>query len=373
MPLPLLLTVLWAGSLAGQAPAPWRRSIYPTGISLSGNTGPQVGVGFAIARPADSLARHLLDGSVVAAGGYGLRGSWFGSVWFRAPGLWPGWRVVASGLAQREVRFEFVGLGNESTYDPDLVSDSQPYFYKLRRTRYRGTLEVTRGLGGSRLIALAVAVTRTQFDSLPGPSRFLSDFGPRVIEVDRTARLSLVFDHRNNEYDPDRGLFAELSATVGSGGSGYTRFTGAVRGYIPIGAQTVVALRVVAGRTAGGPPLSARFELPMWEGSIDPLGGPTSHRGLRSQRFIGRDVEFGNVELRRWLFRLGAHLEILGAGFVDVGRVFENEPFVLTTQQLKFGPGLGLGVRRNGRPLVNVSVTKGPDGVVVTSRTGWAF
>ncbi|HXI95234.1 MAG TPA: hypothetical protein VNG04_03850, partial [Candidatus Acidoferrum sp.] len=79
--------------------------MYPTGINLSGNTGPQVGVGFTIARQADSLARHLLDASVVAAGGYGLRGSWFGSLSFHAPGLWPGWRLVASGLAQREVRF----------------------------------------------------------------------------------------------------------------------------------------------------------------------------------------------------------------------------------------------------------------------------
>lgn len=368
-----LLAALLAGSLTGQAPAPWRRSVYPTGINLSGNTGPQLGLGFTIARQADSLARYLLDASVVVAGGYGLRGSWFGSMAFRAPGLWPGWRLVASGLAQREVRFEFVGLGNQSIYDPDLVTDSQPYFYKLRRTRYRGTLEVTRGLGGGRLIALAAGITHTRFDSLPGPSRFLSDFGPQVIEVDRTARLSLVLDRRNNEYDPDRGFLAELSATAGSGGSGYTQFTGAARGYIPFGTRTVVALRVVAGRTAGRPPLSARFELPMWEGSINPLGGPTSHRGLRSQRFIGRDVEFGNVELRQWLFRLGAHLEVLGAGFVDVGRVFEDEPFTLTTQELKFGPGLGLGVRRNGKPLVNVSVTKGPDGIVVTSRTGWAF
>jgi hypothetical protein len=371
--LALLLAVVSAGSVAGQASAPWRRSVYPTGVNLSGNTGPQLGAGFTVARQADSLSRQLLDASLVAAGGYGLRGSWFGSVTFRAPGLWPGWRLVASGLAQREVRFEFVGLGNQSIYDPDLVTDTQPYYYKLKRMRFRGTLEVTRGIGGGRLIALAVGITRARFDTLPGPSRFQSDFGAELVEVDRTARLSLVLDRRRNEYDPDRGFLAELSATAGSGGSGYTRFTGAARAYLPIGAHTVVALRVVAGRTAGRPPLSARFELPMWEGSIDLLGGPTSHRGLRSQRFIGRDVEFGNVELRQFLFRVGGHLEVLGAGFVDVGRVFEDEPFALTTQQLKFGPGLGLGVRRNGKPLINLSVTKGPDGVVVTSRTGWAF
>ena len=369
--LAFLLLVLWGGSVAGQAP--WRRSVYPTGINLSGNTGPQIGVGFTVARRSDSLARYLLDGSVVAAGGYGLRGSWFGLVAFRAPGLWSGWRLVVSSLAQREVRFEFIGLGNQTIYDPDLVSDSQPYLYKLRRTRYRGTVEVTRAVGHGLLIAVAVGITRAQFDSLPGPSRFLSDFGPQVIEVDRTARLSLVLDRRNNEYDPDHGFLAELSATAGSGGSGYTRFTGAVRTYIPLGTRTVLALRVVAGRTAGRPPLSARFELPMWEGPIDLLGGPTSHRGLRSQRFIGRDAEFGSLELRRSLFRVGAQLEFLGAGFVDVGRVFEDEAFAFTTHELKFGPGLGLGVRRNGKPLINISVTKGPDGIVVTSRTGWAF
>jgi len=371
--LALLLELVSAGSVAGQASAPWRRSVYPTGVNLSGNTGPQIGVGFTVARQADSLARQLLDASLVAAGGYGLRGSWFGTVTFRAPGLWPGWRLVASGLAQREVRFEFVGLGNQSIYDPDLVSDSQPYYYKLKRMRFRGTLEVTRGIGAGRLIALAVGITHARFDTLPGPSRFLSDFGPQLTEVDRTARLSLVLDRRDNEYDPNHGFLAELSATAGSGGSGYTRFTGAARAYIPIGTHTVVALRVVAGRTAGRPPLSALFELPMWEGSIDPLGGPTSHRGLRSQRFIGRDAEFGSVELRQSLFRLGAHLEFLGAAFVDMGRVFEDEAFALTARDLKVGPGLGLGVRRNGKPFINVSVTEGQDGIVVTSRTGWAF
>ena len=367
----VFLLLVLAGSLDGQAP--WRRSVYPTGVNLSGNTGPQIGVGFTVARRADSLARYLFDGSVVAAGGYGLRGSWFGLVTFRAPGLWSGWRLVASSLAQREVRFEFIGLGNQTIYNPDLVTDSQPYLYKLRRTRYRGTVEVTRAMGHGRLIAVAVGITHAQFDSLPGPSRFLSDFGPQVVEVDRTARLSLVLDRRNNEYDPDHGFLAELSATAGSGGSGYTRFTGAVRTYIPLGPHTVLALRVVGGRTAGRPPLSARFELPMWEGPIDLLGGPTSHRGLRSQRFIGRDAEFGSVELRQSLLHLGARWELLGAAFVDVGRVFEDEPFALTTREQKVGPGLGLGVRRNGRPLINVSATHGPDGIVVTSRTGWAF
>ena len=133
----LPLVVLPTRWLAGQAFTRWTRSVYPTGVNLSGNTGPQVGVGFGYARRADSLARYLLDATFTATAGYGWRGSWFGSLAFRAPGLWPGWRVVLTGLAQREARLQFLGLGNESIYDPGLVNDSEAYFYKLRRTRYR--------------------------------------------------------------------------------------------------------------------------------------------------------------------------------------------------------------------------------------------
>jgi hypothetical protein len=86
------LVVLSAGSLVGQASARWRPSVYPAGVSLAGNTGPQVGVGFAYARRADSLARYLQDARLAVAAGYGWRGSWFGSLSFRASGLWTGWR-----------------------------------------------------------------------------------------------------------------------------------------------------------------------------------------------------------------------------------------------------------------------------------------
>jgi surface antigen Omp85-like protein len=367
------LVVFPGGSLAGQTSARWTRSVFPAGLNLAGDTGPQGGVGFKYARRAGSLARHLLDASFTATAGYGWRGSWFGSLALRAPGLWPGWRVVLTGLAQREARFKFLGLGNDTVYDPDLVNDSQPFFYRLRRTRYQAALEGTRAIGSGFSVALAVGIAHTRLDPLPGPSLFLSTHGAAVVEADRTARFSLVLDRRNNEYDTRRGLFVELSATAGSGGGGYTRFTSVARAYLPLGARTAAAVKLAAARAVGRPPLSARFEFPMWEGSIDVLGGPLSHRGLRSHRFVGRDVEFGTVELRRSVARRGTLFELLGAAFVDFGRVFENEPFALTVRDLKVGPGLGLGVRYKGRSLVHVYAAHGPDGIVVSSRTAWVF
>ncbi len=369
----LPLVALVTGSLAGQTPARWRHSVFPAGVNLSGNTGPQLGVGIAFARKADSLAPRLLDGSIAASAGYGLRGSWFGSLAFHAPGLWPGWRVVLTGLAQREARFEFLGVGNETIYDPDLVNDSQPYFYKLRRTRYLAAVEVTRLLPWGPGVAIALGFAHTRFDSLQGPSLFRSTYGPTVVEADRTARLTLVLDRRSSEYDARRGFLIELSVTTGSGGAGYTRYSSVARGYVPLGARTWAAVRFAAARSRGRPPLSAGFEFPTWEGSIDILGGPLSHRGLRSQRFVGRDVEFGTVELRRILFRRDGLVELLGAAYVDFGRVFEAEPFVPTATDVKIGPGLGLGLRFKGKTIAHVYATHGPDGVVFTSRTGWTF
>jgi hypothetical protein len=367
------IMVLSAGALGGQTTAPWRRTVFPTGVNLSGNTGPQLGIGFALTRKADSLSPRLLDASIGASAGYGWRGSWFGSLAFRAPGLWPGWRVVLTGLAQREALFEFLGVGNETIYDPKLVNDTQPYFYKVRRTRHLAALEVTRAVRWGSSVAVAVGIARSRFDSLRGRSVFRSTYGPSVDETDRTARLTLVFDRRSSEYDPRRGFLVELSVTTGSGGGGYTRFSGAARGYIPLGAHTWAALRLAAARGVGRLPLSAAFEMPMWEGSIDVLGGPTTHRGLRSQRFVGRDVEFGTVELRRSLVRRAGRFELLAAAFVDFGRVFDGEPFVPTVTGLKVGPGLGLGLRLRGKTLTHVYVTHGPDGIVVTCRTGWSF
>ena len=361
------------GCLAAQTPAPWHGSIYPTGINVSGNTGPQLGIGFGYTRKADSLAGHTLDGSLVVAGGYGWRGSWFGTFAFRAPGLWPGWRLVLTGLAQREARFEFLGVGNESAYYPDSVSHTQPYFYKLRRTRYRAEVEGTRAIRAGWSVALAVGLAHTRYDSLPGPSLFLSTYGPALTEADRTARVSVVFDRRDSEYDPRRGVFLELSTTVGSGGGGYTRISGITRAYISLGRRTTAALKLAGSDMAGNPTLSARFELPVWEGSVNVLGAPVSHRGLRSQRFVGRGVEFGTVEIRRSLVRTARRIELVGAAFLDFGRVFEGEPLVPTFNGLKLGPGLGLGVRLRGKSLVHVYAARGPDGVVVSSRTGWVF
>ncbi len=372
----LLVLSLIAGpgaAVATQASARWTPSVYPTGVNVSGNTGPQVGIGFGYSRRADSLAGRILDASFTVAGGYGWRGSWFGALAFRAPGLWPGWRVVLTGLAQREARFEFLGLGNESVYNRDSVSSTQPYFYKLRRTRYRAAVEATRTIRAGWSVALAVGIAQTRFDSLPGPSLFLSSYGPALREADRTARFSVIFDRRNSEYDPRRGVFVELGATVGSGGGGYTRLTSVSRAYISLGSRTTAALKLAGAEMVGSPTLSARFEFPMWEGSLDVLGAPASHRGLRSQRFVGRGVEFGTVELRRSLFRTERLVELVCAAFLDFGRVFEGEPFVPTAKGLKLGPGLGLGVRLKGKSLVHVYAAHGPDGFVVSSRTGWVF
>lgn len=83
-------------------------------------------------------------------------------------------------------------------------------------------------------------------------------------------------------------------------------------------------------------------------------------------------MEFGTVELRRGAFRRG-DLELVGAVFVDGGRVSEGETPIPTLRGLKIGSGLGLGARYKRNSLVFVYAAYGPDGIVVTSRAGWVF
>lgn len=163
--------------------------------------------------------------------------------------------------------------------------------------------------GGSLLVAWAVGITHTRFDTLPGPSLFSQTFGSPIVDVDRTARVSAILDHRNSEYDARRGFLAELDVSAGSGGAGYTRFTGLTRVYVPLGARTVVAIGLVASRTAGGPPPRCALRAYGLGGLLRRTGGTdvASRTALPTVCGAGRGIRHGRAASRRFPSgRLGA-------------------------------------------------------------------
>ena len=352
---------------------PWRTSYFPY-LRGGSNDGPVLSFRVRYWQAAEYDDRVTANAALNLDAGITARGGRYGYAQFRAPQLVPGWRLDTKVGASREVRFGYFGLGNDTEFNKDLVTDAQPFLYRMRRTRYRGELEVTRILRGQWMLALLGDVEQARFTSLPGVSLFTTDFPPGELkETDVSGRLAVVYDTRDNEYNTHQGLLLEAGAQVGSGGDGYTRLYTVLRGYLSLREGTVVAARLAASGMGGSPGLDARYRIPGWEKEIPVLGGEYSHRALDTGRLAGKHVVFGNLELRHDLLALGDLGAVTLLAFVDAGRVFESESFKLTTDAVKVGGGGGIGLRILRSTIFTFNFAGGPDGFNYSVGSGWMF
>jgi outer membrane protein assembly factor BamA len=366
-----LLAVEGAAAQEGSA-APWRTSYFPY-LSGGSNDGPVLNFRVRYWQAAEYEDRVTANAALNAEAGITPRGGRHAYVQFRAPQILEGWRFDAKVGAAREVRFGYFGLGNDTEYNKDAINDAQPFLYRVRRTRYRGYVEVTRELSGPFLLALLGDVERARFTSLPGPSLFADDFEPDELkQTDVSGRLALVYDTRDNEFNTQKGLLLEAGAQVGSGGDGYTRLYSLLRGYLPIREGTVVAGRIGASGIGGTPSLDARYRIPGWEREIPVLGGEYSHRSLDTGRLAGRHVLFANLEVRHDLLPFGDLGAITLIGFADAGRVFEDD-YTLTTDDLKLGGGGGVALRILRSTIFTFNFAGGSDGFNYSVGSGWMF
>jgi len=385
---PLLLFVLWAPALAAQVPdvqqapadtepapvgARWRTSWFPY-LSGGANDTPLLSFRIRHWQPAEYEARSTYTAALDAAAGIAPAGSRYVGVQFKAPGVKQGWRLSARALAERQARYGFYGLGNATIFDQDLVGDEDPFLYRVRRTRYRADLEITRAIKGPFQVALLGEVQHAHFTSLPGPSMFTAEFPTGDLKQDDVSgRLALVYDTRDNEYNTHNGLLLEAGTQVGSGGDGYTRQYAILRGYLSVREGTVVALRLAGSGMGGTPSLDSRFAIPGWEAPVAVLGGQTSHRGLDYGRLTGKGALFGNLEVRHDLLPFGDLGAITLLAFVDAGRVFEQESFRLTTNDMKVGGGGGIALRILRSTIFTFNFAGGPDGFEFSLGNGWMF
>jgi Omp85 superfamily domain len=377
--LPALLALLLAGAPAlaaqednGESQSPWRTSYFPY-LSSKANDGPVISARIRYWQPAAYEARTTYTAALDGAAGVSFRGTRYAAARFRAPGLWQDWRLDASLVAERLARFGYFGLGNDTQHDGDLVGEDTPFLFRVRRIRYEGRVEVTRRIRGPFHAALRTDVGQARFTTLPGPSRFSSDFGDGLEEDDVAGRLALIYDTRDNEFNTVRGLLAEAGAQVGSGGDGYTRLYGVVRGYYPLREGTVLAGRIAGSGMGGTPTLNARFNIPTWNDDIPVLGGEYSHRAFDTGRFAGTGVLFGNLEVRHDLLPFGDLGALTLLAFVDAGRVFEDDSFQLTTDDLYVGGGGGLALRLLRSTIFTFNFAGGPDGFNFSVGNGWMF
>jgi outer membrane protein assembly factor BamA len=371
-PLLLLAPTLAAQDEEGQSRSPWRTSYFPY-LSSKANDGPVFSARLRYWQPAEYEAPTTYTGALDAAAGVSFSGTRYVAVRFRAPGLWKDWRLDASLVAERLARFGYFGLGNDTEHDRDLVGEDTPFLFRVRRIRYEGRAEITRRIRGPFQVALRTDIGQVRFTTLPGPSVFIDDFGEGLEQDDVSGRLAVIYDTRDNEFNTLRGVLGEAGVQVGSGGDGYTRLYGVVRGYYPVREGTVVAARIAGSGMGGTPPLNARFDLPTWNDQVPVLGGEYSHRSFDTGRFAGKGMLFGNFEVRHDLLPFGDLGALTLLAFLDAGRVFEEESFRLTFDDLHVGGGGGIGLRILRSTIFVFNFAGGPDGFNFSVGNGWMF
>lgn len=362
---------------------PWKLDNFPY-FTVTPNDGFMVIGRVQYGQAADFLDRVSMARRIALEGGVSPSGSRFASLRFDAPRLADGWRVASELRIERANRMGYYGLGNSR--EEIAPGDDSPYVNRVRRNRAVARVEVTRALTGPISLAVAGGTGRTTWSALEGHSVFSDETGHsggRIEEDDTWGRLALVVDLRDNEYEPKRGVLIEGGVFTGSGGDGYTGWYALFSGYAQPGFGTVLAAQLGGRSMSSEAPLTARYEIQTWEHEVSVLGGPGSHRALAIGRFVGHSVLFGSLELRQQIVDAGDFGGVYGLAFVDAGRVFESDlildaplprqNFRLTTDGLKVGGGIGVGLRILRANVLNVSVARGPDGTKGMVGSGWSF
>lgn len=171
-------------------------------------------------------------------------------------------------------------------------------------------------------------------------------------------QLGLVYDTRDFEPDPNRGIFAEITNEFSSKALGSSfnmdKLFAQAKGYKKLLPGTfkklVFAARAGIGYTFGGAPFFEYQDEWSSEGSIEGLGGNNTLRGFKQSRFLSRGMYFMNAELRARFAKaevLKQHLVFSAVPFFDAGSVYNSLSDIFNTSTLKTSEGLGLRIAWN--------------------------
>lgn len=169
-------------------------------------------------------------------------------------------------------------------------------------------------------------------------------------------QTALIYDTRDFEPDPTRGIYFEIANEYSSNYIGsqfdFNKLFIQGRYYrkLPFGSRTVLAGRVGIGNIFGDDAPFFEFQ-DQWspDGSINALGGKQSLRGFRANRFLARSLAFANVELR---YRVAEtkwgkqHFAFGIAPFIDMGTV-RNDWKELSFKHIRYSYGGGVRIAWN--------------------------
>ena len=340
------------------------------GLAVALHYGRYSPLGF-IERPERNRASLSLDAGASTSGSYRVAAD------AQAPAWWDGWRAGLTLTAARDNRLGYYGIGNETQYSRDSVTNRGAYYYRVSRSRLAARATLQRRVIGPVRLLLGATLARIDFRALPSASVYAADLSSGVVDpatvpfTDRVVRAGVVFDTRDSELDPHRGAFVEL---LFASGHGYTRTTANARVQVRPVAPLVLAARLASEGMGGSPPLAAQQEMESSEQPFVAVGGYRSLRGYYDGRFTGRGKLLGGFEARYALKSVGDAMELKLVGFYDVGRVFgPGEAVRLTTAGLHRSGGAEVALRLLRNSLVVLGYARGSEGGQFVFGSSWSY
>ncbi len=327
--------------------------------------------------PQPYRAMVSLDGHVSTSGSKRLE------LAFRAPKWADGWRYIVTLEGRRDARERYFGIGNGSVYDEANETDGAPHFYRSDNTRWIARGEVQRRLIGPLRLLAGLHLERWRIDTLTGPSQLARDLAAGVDQsigqgtADASARIGLVFDTRNDEPAPTRGLVIEAIVGIADSGlvseASYTRTTVSARGYLPLLPRLTIAGRVLGQTMSGAPQIGSYALIEASDRPFRGIGSAESHRAIPARRLLDADKLLANLDVRYDLATLPTLFRVTAVGFLDAARVFPVGEFAVTTDDVMVGGGVGLIAQFFRTGILGTTAGIGPDGVVWFFHTRWPF
>ncbi len=186
--------------------------------------------------------------------------------------------------------------------------------------------------------------------------------------------VGLVYDTRDNEFFPHRGMYHQVGVKVVQGlplhdDVRYVEAGAILAAFVPVTGHAVLATRLLVDAQGGNVPFYDLSRAGPFL-SYDAVGGAQGVRGVPVGRYAGLAKAIGNVELRSVLagFRaLAQSLHVGGDVFFDTGRAFADYSFHAPVDGsglgLKYGIGAGAFVQWGEAAIFRVDVAYSPDAV----------
>lgn len=271
-----------------------------------------------------------------------------------------GWRLGAQLAREQQLTAPYYGVGNATVAPAAATSGPNPYYFRFGRTVVRANADLQHELGLHALRGFVGAGARqadvrtVPYDS--GTTLLAQETRRRILPTINTryARIGLVWDTRDQEIGPHSGNWSELlvqrAGRILGGDQVFTRITGSLRQYLPLGSRLTFAERVVMQTVRGDPAISEIFSVQSSFRDDEILGGASSLRGIPKNRYVGKGVAFSNSELRWSAASFGVHgtpSQLVLSGFGDVGRVWKeglDVSQVATDLHVGYGGGARLAI-----------------------------